>query len=103
MKKVARWVSILAHPFVMVAILVAEPTARQASGKPFTALMTIAVAVLLPLAALMFHQVRRGRWSNVDASQAASCWSGCDVQRGYAHAPEVGVSCFSMPERQVGR
>ena len=69
MKQVARWVSILAHPFVMVALLVAVPAMRQSSGKPVQSVLVAAIAVVVPMTVLMFLQVRRGRWSNVDASK----------------------------------
>ena len=69
MKQVARWVSILAHPFVMVALLVAVPAMRQSSGKTVQSLLVAAIAVVVPMAVLMFLQVHRGRWSNVDASK----------------------------------
>ena len=69
MKQVARWVSMLAHPFVMVALLVAVPAMRQSSGKPVQSVLVAALAVVVPMAVLMFLQVRRGRWSNVDASK----------------------------------
>lgn len=69
MKQVARWVSMLAHPFVMVALLVAVPAMRQSSGKPVQSVLVAAIAVVVPMAVLMFLQVRRGRWSNVDASK----------------------------------
>jgi hypothetical protein len=66
-----RWVSILAHPFVMVALLVAVPAMRQSSGNAVQSVLLVVVAVVLPIAVLMFRQVRRGRWSNVDASTAS--------------------------------
>ena len=69
MKQVARWVSILGHPFVMVALLVAVPAMRQSSGKPVQAVLVAAIAAVVPIAVLMFLQVRRGRWSSVDASR----------------------------------
>ena len=68
MTAVARWVSILAHPFVMIALLIAVPAMRQSSRTAESALV-VAVAVIVPIAVLMFGQVRRGRWSNVDASK----------------------------------
>ena len=69
MKQVARWVSILGHPFVMVALLVAVPAMRQSSGKPVQAVLVAAIAAVVPIAVLMFLQVSRGRWSSVDASK----------------------------------
>ena len=69
MKKLARWISILAHPFVMVALLVAVPAMRQSSSNVAQSVLLVTIAVVVPIAILMFLQVRRGRWSNVDASR----------------------------------
>jgi hypothetical protein len=69
MTPLARWVSILAHPFVMVALLVAVPAMRYSSGNAVQLVLLVVVAVVVPIAVLMFRQVRRGRWSNVDASK----------------------------------
>jgi ABC-type Fe3+ transport system permease subunit len=69
MTQLARWVSILAHPFVMVALLVAVPAMRQSSGNAVRSTLLALIAVVVPIAVLMFRQVRRGRWSNVDASK----------------------------------
>jgi hypothetical protein len=69
LKHFARWVSILAHPFVMVALLVAVPATRQSSGSAVQSVLLVVMAVVVPIAVLMFRQVRRGRWSNVDASE----------------------------------
>ena len=69
MKHLARWVSILAHPFVMVALLVAVPAMHQSSGNVVQSVLLVIIAVVVPIAVLMFLQVRRGRWSNVDASK----------------------------------
>ena len=64
----ARWISILAHPLVMVALLVAVPAMRRSSGDAIRSLLVVVIAVVVPIAFLMFYQVHRGRWSNVDAS-----------------------------------
>jgi hypothetical protein len=69
MKQLARWVSILAHQFVMVTLLVAVPAMRQSSGNAVRPVLLVVIAVVVPIAVLMFRQVRRGRWSNVDASK----------------------------------
>jgi len=68
MNAVARWVSILAHPFVMVTLLVAVPAMRQPRGHAAESIVLAAV-VIVPVAVLMVRQVRRGQWSNVDASR----------------------------------
>ena len=39
MRQLARWVSILAHPFVMVALLVAVPAVRRSSGSAVQAVL----------------------------------------------------------------
>ena len=67
MKQLARWVSILAHPFAMIAMLVAVPAMRQSSGHALQSVLLVAI-IVIPIAVLMFRQVRCGRWSNVDAS-----------------------------------
>jgi membrane-associated phospholipid phosphatase len=66
--QLARWVSILAHPFVMAALLVAVAAARQPASHAIQSVLLVVLAVVVPIALLMFRQVRRGRWSNVDAS-----------------------------------
>jgi ABC-type Fe3+ transport system permease subunit len=51
-----------------VALLVAAAALRRSSQRTMESTLLIAVTVMLPVAVLMFRQVRRGRWSNVDAS-----------------------------------
>src|SRR4051794_19217060 len=68
MKQLARWISILAHPFVMIALLAAVPSTRKSSGDAVKSVLLVAIAVVVPMTVLMFRQVRRGRWSNIDAS-----------------------------------
>src|SRR5437762_186397 len=69
MKPLARWVSIIAHPFVMVALLTTVPALRQSPRAAVGSVLLVVVGVVMPLAVLMFRQVRHGRWSNVDASK----------------------------------
>jgi hypothetical protein len=69
MQQLARWVSIVFHPFVMVALLAGVPAMRQSSGGAVRSAFLILAAVILPIAVLMFRQVRQGRWSNADASK----------------------------------
>jgi hypothetical protein len=71
MKEIARWVSVLAHPFVMVALLVAVPAMRQSSRSAIQSVFFVAASVVVPIAVLMFVQVRRGRWANLDASKSS--------------------------------
>lgn len=67
--KTARFLSILGHPFVTVAIMVGA-SAMQLS-KPqeaLRALVVVGLIAIVPIAVLMALQVRRGAWENVDAS-----------------------------------
>lgn len=68
---VARWISILAHPFGLVALLVAVPAMCGAPGHALRSVAVVGIAIVFPLTALMIRQVRRGRWENVDASNPA--------------------------------
>ena len=66
----ARWISILAHPLVMVALLVGVAGARVAgAGEGWRATGLVVVLALGPVAWLSYRQVRSGRWGNADASQ----------------------------------
>ena len=68
----ARWLSIAFHPFVMVGVMVgAAAAARQTAGEAVRAVGTVVLFTIVPLAVLMWRQVRRGRWENVDASNRA--------------------------------
>lgn len=59
-RSLARWVSIVAHPFVMVSVM--------ALGASVRAALLVAAFTTLPLAIVMLVQVRSGRWGDVDAS-----------------------------------
>jgi hypothetical protein len=70
MTGLARWLSVVFHPFVMVAALVGvAAAARQPAGE---AMQTIALVVgftVVPIFVLMVRNVRRGTWENPDASR----------------------------------
>jgi hypothetical protein len=69
---VARWVSIIFHPFVMVGVMVGTAAgARQGGQGAVRAVALTALFTIVPMAILMWRQVRRGRWQNVDASNHA--------------------------------
>ena len=69
LKNIARWVSILAHPFVMIPLLAATATLHAGRGNELALNVGIvALFAILPIAILTIHQVRRGAWANVDAS-----------------------------------
>jgi hypothetical protein len=66
---IARWISILAHPFMLIAVLVVAATVHLRGGRDaLPNLVVVAGFVIVPSFVLMIWQVRRGRWANVDAS-----------------------------------
>lgn len=72
MTRIARWVSIVAHPFVMIAVWVAAATLRfQGYDHIATSVGLVALVVIVPNVAFMVWRVRRGAWATVDASQRA--------------------------------
>lgn len=69
MTAVARWISILAHPFVMVAIMVTTAGLRHGTPAQVVGLLAaVFLFTILPLMVLMIRRVRGGAWENVDAS-----------------------------------
>ncbi|HEY5895124.1 MAG TPA: hypothetical protein VIT91_18035 [Chthoniobacterales bacterium] len=65
----AHWVSVVAHPFVMVAIMVGTATARlDRSGDIVSNIGIVLLFAILPVVVLTVRQVRRGAWANADAS-----------------------------------
>jgi len=60
-RSLARWISILAHPFVMASLMALGAGVRSA--------LLVAGFATVPLALLMAIQVRSGRWGTVDASR----------------------------------
>jgi membrane-associated phospholipid phosphatase len=69
---IAQWISIIFHPFVMVGVMVgAAAAARQGAQGAVRAVAVTALFTVVPLAVLMWRQVRRGHWQNVDASNRA--------------------------------
>jgi hypothetical protein len=65
----ARWLSIIGHPFVTTLVLAVAVESRRVG--PAAAARTaglVAALFVLPLALLTARQVRRGAWATVDAS-----------------------------------
>ena len=68
----ARWVSIVFHPFVMVAIMAGLAAAsRQSAEDTLRSMGVVVLFTILPIAVLMRRQVRGGGWENSDASNRA--------------------------------
>ena len=68
MKHLARWISIAAHPFVMVLLLVGAVEAHRGPAAAARSIAAVALLFVLPVAVLIVRQTRRGAWSTVDAS-----------------------------------
>jgi hypothetical protein len=65
----ARWLSIIAHPFVMVGVMVGAAVAsRHSAGEALRSVLIVAAFTIVPLLVLMVRQVRAGAWTNADAS-----------------------------------
>ena len=68
----AFWLSIVFHPFVMIGVMAGTAAAaRQTTGEAARSVATVAMFTIVPMAVLMWRQVRRGRWKNADASERA--------------------------------
>jgi hypothetical protein len=67
----ARWLSIVFHPFVMIGVLAGTAAARQTTGDAARSVGSVMLFTVVPLAVLMWRQVRRGRWESADASNPA--------------------------------
>lgn len=66
----ARWVSIVGHPFVLIVLLTAVATAKRQGGKvAANAVAFVIAAAILPIGMFMYRQVKTGRWGTVDASR----------------------------------
>jgi hypothetical protein len=71
-RSVARWISILAHPFVLSVLLVAIAGSRVGTGAgALQAVLLVVAATIVPVSILIAVQMRRGRWSDPDASDPA--------------------------------
>ena len=63
--------SIAFHPFVTSLVLVGGSAWPRATRAQAAIAMVAVLASIVPVAVLMLVQVRRGRWSNADASNAS--------------------------------
>lgn len=68
-RPLARWVSILAHPFVMIALMVGALTARAGTTRDVARNVGLVGAfTIVPVALLIIYKRRQRAWSTVDAS-----------------------------------
>jgi membrane-associated phospholipid phosphatase len=69
---VARWLSIMAHPFVMVGVMVGAAVAsHHSAGEAVRSVLIVAAFTIIPLLVLMVRQVCAGAWKNADASNVS--------------------------------
>jgi membrane-associated phospholipid phosphatase len=68
-RSVARWVSIVLHPFATALVLVGAVELRRGRLEAARSVAVVALLCVLPLALLIGRQVRRGAWGTVDASR----------------------------------
>ena len=69
MTRLARWISIIAHPFVTMLFLAGVAGFLFGAWDGLAAGAAMIAMLIAVVGALMFHQVRTGRWLNVDASR----------------------------------
>lgn len=69
MTTLARGISILGHPFVMVAAMVSGAALHSRTpGQAARSIPIVMLITVVPVALLMIQQVRRGAWKDADAS-----------------------------------
>lgn len=64
----ARAISIAAHPFVLVLLLIFLPLAQRDAGGAFRTALVFTAIVILPVALLIRRSYISGAWRTVDAS-----------------------------------
>ena len=70
--QLARWVSIVGHPFAVGALLVALAASRQRTAADGTRLVLLVVGIIIvPLFVYMWRKWRSGQWTTIDASRSA--------------------------------
>ncbi len=69
---IARWISIVGHPFVSVLLLVSVTSFYLHNAhESLRTTLIIAAAILIPLGVFIRQRYRSGRWITVDASAPA--------------------------------
>lgn len=67
--KLAWWISLLAHPFILIPALVAVVTARTMPPRQAaTVVALVVVGAILPMLWIVVRRVRAGAWSDHDVS-----------------------------------
>jgi membrane-associated phospholipid phosphatase len=69
-QSLARWISILGHPFTFVLILVLATSGRGDGGvAAYRAAAIVLAVVLVPLGLFFWRRRASGRWTTIDASE----------------------------------
>ncbi len=68
-RAVARFISIVGHPFVLLALLVFLARLQDSPSNALRRTLLFGGIVLTPLALLMWRSVSSGKWHTVDASE----------------------------------
>jgi hypothetical protein len=91
-KSVARWFSIVGHPFTFILILVLVPFLRRGQLSALRTAGVIAVAVMVPFGLFVRQRHRNGHWQTVDASSP----SDRPVAYVVAFAAVALATCYSL-------
>lgn len=68
-RRVAAWVSVIAHPFVLIPVLVGVVTARSLPAREAAIVVGLVVACsILPMLWIIVRRVRSGAWTDHDVS-----------------------------------
>src|SRR5262245_56293747 len=67
-RAIARWISIIGHPFVLLPLAVGYVVSRSLSSEQAPESMAILLGWFVLFGAYVVIQVRRGVWSDVDVS-----------------------------------
>ena len=68
-REVARWISILGHPFILIPVLVAAVTVRRLPPKQAAFIVgTVILVSIVPMFLFIARRVRAGAWTNYDVS-----------------------------------
>jgi membrane-associated phospholipid phosphatase len=67
----ARWISIIGHPFAVATLLVGLAASRQQSQADAARLVLLVAAIIIvPLFIYMWRKWRSGQWTTIDASRS---------------------------------
>ena len=69
-QSLARWISILGHPFTFILVMVLATSGRGDGGiAAYRAAAIVLAVVLVPLGLFFWRRRASGRWSTIDASE----------------------------------